>query len=92
MGKKKFFERWNMTDHGDKPKLLEYDPKNDIVDIFIYRDPNCPYPYTITNTRDDSDIWKHQGFYLKNFIIYLKDFFERNNLPYKVKKIEEIDL
>jgi hypothetical protein len=84
MTKKEFFERWNMTDHGDKPKLFEFDPKNDIVDVFVYKDYHCPYPFTVTNTRSENDKWFHQGFFLKNFIIYLNDFFERNNLKYKV--------
>ena len=75
-----------MKYHGDKPKLFEYDETEDIVDVFVYRDYRCPYPYTITNTRNNSDIWVHQGFYLKNFIIYLNDFFERNKLPFEIIK------
>jgi hypothetical protein len=63
------------------PKLLEFDDTEGIIDIFVKKDPNCPYPFT-------NGEWYHQGFLLKNFIIYLKDFFERNNLPYKVGECE----
>ncbi|HEC39332.1 hypothetical protein LCGC14_1561080 [marine sediment metagenome] len=73
-----------MKYYGDKPKLLEYDETEGIVDVFTYRDPNCPYPYTITNTKKDSDIWTHQGLYLKEFIIILEVFLKKNNLPYKI--------
>lgn len=59
------------------PKLFEYDSVNKIVDIFVKADLTCPFPFHI-------DDWFHQGFYLKNFIVYLNDFFERYKLPYKV--------
>lgn len=81
--RKEYAVKHNITDHGDHPRLLEYDPKNKIIDVFVYRDPGCPYPYTTTNTDDP---WHHQGFYLKNFLIYLEQFFEENNLPYEVIK------
>jgi hypothetical protein len=82
--KKEMFERYNMTDHGDKPSLFEFDPKNDIVDVFVYRNNKFPYPYTITNTKDGSDIWTHQGFFLKDFIRELDVFLQKNKLPYKI--------
>jgi len=78
-----------MRDHGDKPKLFEYDETEDIVDVFVYRDPDCPYPYTITNTRSDKDIWTHQGFHLKEFMIILEVFLKKNNLPYRIVETSE---
>ena len=51
-----------MRDHGDKTKLFEYDETEDIVDVFVYRDPDCPYPYTITNTRSRSIQTENNGF------------------------------
>ncbi len=73
-----------MSDEIDKsewktkdPKLFEYDSKNGIVDIFVKEDPICPFPF------HEGD-WYHQGFYLTSFIRYLKDFFRRNNIDYKV--------
>lgn len=62
------------------PKLFEYDDTEDIVDVFIKEDKKCPYPFT-------NKEWYHQGFYLKNFILYLNDFFERYDLPYKINQI-----
>ncbi len=35
---------------------IKYDETEDIVDVFVYRDPYCPYPYTITNTSNIVDI------------------------------------
>ena len=84
--KKKYFEKLNMTDNGSKPSLFEYDAKNDIVDVFVYRDPRCPYPYTITNTRKDEDIWTHQGFFMDDFIRKLDVFFKKNDIPYHIVK------
>ena len=82
--KKDLFERFNMTNHGDHPQLFEFDSKNKIVDVFVYRDPDCPYPYTITNTRNDSNIWTHQGFYLNEFMMILDVFLRKNNLPFEI--------
>ncbi len=62
------------------PKLFEYDSKNGIVDVFVKEDPRCPFPF------HEGDWW-HQGFYLQSFITYLKLFFERHDLPYKLGKI-----
>ncbi len=58
-----------------KPKLFEYDSKNDIVDVFVYKDPDCPFPF-------HEEDWWHQGFYLDNFMIILDVFIQKNNLPY----------
>lgn len=85
MTKKEYFKKYNMVDHGDHPKLFEYDLKNDIVDVFVYRDSNCPYPFTITNIDEP---WYHQGFYLEEFIIILDVFLQKNNLPYRIEEIE----
>ncbi len=82
--KKEMFERYNMTDHGDKPNLFEYDPKNDIVDVFVYKDTRCPYPFTIINTRDENDKWFHQGFSIDDFIRELDVFLRKNDLPYYI--------
>ena len=60
-----------------KPRLFEFDETEGIVDIFVKKDPRCPYPF-------HKDDWWHQGFYLWNFIDILNDFFERNDIPYKV--------
>ncbi|MHA1408777.1 MAG: hypothetical protein ACTSQY_00415 [Candidatus Odinarchaeia archaeon] len=62
-----------------KPRLFEYDDKNKIVDVFIRRDPDCPFPF-------HDDDWYHQGFYLDEFISYLEHFFEENDIPYILKK------
>ena len=78
-----------MTDHGDFPKLFEYDPINKIVDVFVYRDPDCPYPYTTTNTDDP---WHHQGFYKGEFIRIIDELFKKNDLPYRIIDIEAINL
>lgn len=67
-----------------KPRLFEYDSKNEIVDIFLRQDPQCPFPF-------HEEDWYHQGFYLKGFILFLRDFFKRYNLQYKVVKIQELD-
>ncbi len=61
------------------PKLFEYDSINNIVDIFVKKDPKCPFPFHMND-------WYHQGFFLKNFIIYVNNLFERYNLNYKVEK------
>ena len=63
-------------------KLFEYDKENKIVDIHIRKDPDCPYPFHLED-------WYHQGFYLTEFIIYLKDFFQRNDLSYKISDKNE---
>lgn len=63
----------------ENPKLFEYDKKNGIVDVFVRKDPDCPFPFHL-------DDWYHQGFYLREFIIYLNDFFERYDLPHEVIK------
>ncbi len=52
-----------------KPKLFEYDKENKIVDIFVRKDPDCPFPF------HEND-WYHQGFYLDNFLIFLGIFLE----------------
>lgn len=70
-----------MTDHGDNPNLFEFDPKNNIIDVFIYRDSRCPYPFTITNTEN---VWYHRGFFMYDFINKLKIFLKKNKLPYKI--------
>ncbi len=67
-----------------KPKILEYDSKNNIVDLFVREDPDCPFPF-------HEEDWYHQGFYLENFIIYLKSFFKRTKLQYEIRKIPELD-
>lgn len=69
------------------PKLFEYDSNNGngIVDIFIKQDQACPFPF-------HEEDWWHQGFYLENFITYLRDFFKRYNLPYTVMENKEIEL
>lgn len=59
------------------PKPIEYDDTGGIVDIFVRRDPECPYPF-------HEDDWYHQGFYLKEFVRMLNRFFERNKLNYRV--------
>lgn len=61
----------------DKPKVLEYDETEGIVDVFVQEDPDCPYPF-------QQDGKYHQGFYLSEFINMINRFFERNELPYKV--------
>jgi hypothetical protein len=63
------------------PKLFEFDETEEIVDVFVKEDLECPYPFT-------NGEWYHQGFYLSNFIIFVNDLFERNNLPYEVIKKE----
>ena len=82
--RKEMFEMYNMTDHGDKPSLFEFDPKNNIVDVFVYKYTRCPYPFTITNTRDENDIWFHQGFFIDDFIRELNVFLRKNDLPYHI--------
>jgi len=67
-----------------KPKMFEYDKNYDIVDIFVRKDPQCPFPFHEEN-------WWHQGLYLTSFITYVNDLFKRNNLPYKIRKIPELD-
>jgi len=84
--RKERFDRLNMADHGDQPNLFEFDPKNEIVDVFVYKDPTCPYPFTVTNTEN---IWYHQGFHLKEFMILLELFFKKNNLPYRIEELEK---
>ena len=66
------------------PRLFEYDSKNEIVDIFLRKDPKCPFPF-------HEEDWWHQGFYIVGFIMFLNDFFERYKLPYTVMENEEID-
>jgi len=79
-----------MTDKIDKsewktknPKLFEYDSKNNIVDIFVKQDPQCPFPF-------HEEDWWHQGFYLEEFRLYLNLFFKKYGLPYRVSYYEEI--
>ena len=50
-----------------KPRLFEFDTENKIVDIFVRKDPKCPYPF-------HKDDWYHQGFYLDEFLTFLKLF------------------
>ena len=68
----------------EKPKILEYDSKNNIIDFFVREDPDCPFPF-------HEEDWYHQGFYLENFIIYLKSFFKRAKLPYEVILKSELE-
>jgi hypothetical protein len=63
----------------EQQRLFEYDETEDIVDVFVKKDPQCPYPFT-------NGEWYHQGFYLEEFIIYLNSFFEKNELPFEVVK------
>lgn len=63
-----------------KPKLFEYDRINNIVDVFVRQDPMCPFPF-------HEEDWYHQGWYLKHFIMFLNDFFERSDLPFQIKYI-----
>ena len=58
------------------PKLFEYDKLNKIVDIFIRKDPNCPYPF---HAKD----WYHQGFDLDNFLIFVSLFLEEIGISSK---------
>ena len=63
------------------PLLFEYDSKNDIVDIFVRQDPQCPFPF------HEGDWW-HQGWFLEHFILIVKEFFRRNYLNgYRLVKI-----
>lgn len=66
------------------PKLFEYDETEEIVDVFVKKDPDCPYPY-------HEDDCYHQGFYLENFIIFLNLFFVENDLPYIVINTENTE-
>ena len=65
------------------PKLFEYDSNNNIVDVFVRKDPDCPFPF-------HEEDWWHQGFYFEEFRLYLNLFFERYDLPYRVTYYEEI--
>jgi len=65
-----------MKEHKD-PTFLEFDETEDVVDVFVRKDPECPYPF-------HQDDWYHQGFYLYSFIMILNTFFRKNKLPYKV--------
>ena len=89
----KLVERVNavhkMIKEGRKPKLFEYDGENKIVDIFVRNDPDCPIAFSVTNT---DDIWYRQGFYLTEFIEYLRQFFHLNGLPYKIDDDELPDI
>lgn len=67
-----------------KPKLFEYDSKNNIVDIFVKQDPQCPFPF-------HEDDWWHQGFYLEEFIIYLESFLRNNHINYQVVVCDDKD-
>ena len=66
----------------EKPKLFEYESINKAVDVFVREDPQCPFPF-------HEEDWYHQGYYLKSFIIYLNDFFERFKLPFKVNQLPQ---
>ena len=66
------------------PKLFEYDKENDIVDIFVRKDPDCPFPFYSSEEK-----WFHQGFYLNEFILFTNDLFKRYDLPYKILNYEE---
>lgn len=55
------------------PFLFEYDSKNKVVDVFVRQDPRCPFPF-------HEEDWWHQGFYLEDFVLRVKEFFKRNNL------------
>ena len=87
-GVKRLMDKFNkINDKIDKsewktknPRPFEYDPINNIVDIFVRQDPRCPFPF-------HEEDWWHQGFYLSNFLIYLNIFFKRYNLDYKVVAI-----
>jgi len=65
------------------PKMFEYDSNNNIVDVFVRKDDRCPFPF-------HEEDWWHQGLYLEEFRLYLNLFFERYDLPYRVKYYEEI--
>lgn len=68
----------------ENPKMFEYDKIYDIVDIFVREDIRCPFPF-------HKEDWFHQGLYLNQFILFVNDLFERNSLPYKIRKIPELD-
>ena len=59
------------------PKMFEYDSKNQAVDIFVREDERCPF---------HEEDWYHEGFWIKDFILELKLFFERYNLQYEIIK------
>lgn len=63
----------------EKPKMFEYDSKNNIVDIFVREDLKCPFPF-------HEEDWYHQGLYLESFVIYIRDLFDRHDLPYMLLK------
>jgi len=62
------------------PKLFEYDSKNKAVDVFVRKDPRCPFPF-------HKDDWYHQGFYLDDFALRIKQFFHKNDLGYSLIKV-----
>ena len=72
-------EDWKTKD----PKMFEYDSNNNIVDVFVRKDPDCPFPF-------HEEDWWHQGLYFEEFRLYLNLFFERYDLPYRVTYYEEI--
>ena len=75
MGKEIDKSEWKTKD----PKMFEYDSINKVVDIFVRKDDRCPFPF-------HEEDWYHQGQYLKDFIIMLKLFFERHDLPFIIMR------
>lgn len=62
------------------PGFFEYDRDNNIVDIFVRKDPECPFPF-------HKDDWYHQGLYFDEFVTRVKLFFKQNDLDYSLIKV-----
>lgn len=61
------------------PRVFEYDETEGIIDIFVRKDPNCPYPF-------HEDDWYHEGFTVEEFFDALQDLLKENHLEKKAKE------
>jgi len=64
-----------------EPGVLEFDEKNQVIDLFVREDKDCPFPF------HEND-WYHQGFTIREFIIILREFFEKHKLPFVVEEVK----
>lgn len=65
-----------------KKNAFEYDAENEILDIHVREDPDCPYPF-------HEDDWYHQGFYFNEFIEYVNAALKRANVSRRVVETTE---
>jgi len=61
--------------------ILTWDEKNEIVDMYVEEDVDCPVPFM-----SDNDTVAHEGLDIDDFIDELNTFFGLNGIRYMVER------